>query len=170
MADNKFENDDAFGLENDDVHFEWAPSSPEISYADNPYQRSPEISNNSCILASPNEWTSLVRERCDSRPHSPYQWSTSPEKIETSDHHRDFQQPSTSCGKAKKRQKQQSLTNLGKRLKRLNTYYIEKSTLSYFHSRENKKAKCAMSMLLLKLQQAEDLQKVIEKHITFENV
>ena len=41
---------------------------------------------------------------------------------------------------------------------------------SYFNSEGNKKPKSAITLILSRLRQAEDMQKVIEKHIKFENV
>ena len=107
-------------------------------------------------------------------PSSPYRWSpSSPERPETS--------KSSKKGKAKKRRRTQhqsfhtaettnnrekeSLKRLGTKLRKLTTKYIEKSVQTYFFEERNKKAKSAITLIVSRLKQAEDMSAVIEKHL-----
>ena len=104
-------------------------------------------------------------------PSSPYRWSpSSPERPETS--------KSSKKGKAKNRRRTQhqsvnttnnrekeSLKRLGTKLRKLTTKYIEKSVQTYFFEERNKKAKSAITLIVSRLKQAEDMSAVIDKHL-----
>ena len=104
-------------------------------------------------------------------PSSPYRWSpSSPERPETS--------KSSKRGQANNRRRtqhqsvetthnreKQSLKRLGTKLRKLTTKYIEKSVQTYFFEERNKKAKSAITLIVSRLKQAEDMASVIEKHL-----
>ena len=111
-------------------------------------------------------------------PTSPYRWSpSSPERPETSKSSEVI--PSSSKkGKAKNRRRTQhqsvnttnnrekeSLKRLGAKLRKLTTKYIEKSVQTYFFEERNKKPKSAITLIVSRLKQAEDMSAVIDKHL-----
>ena len=133
--------------------YQWTPSSPEII----------ETNDHHKVIQQPS--TSFTQNEQKSKSGEPLS-----SKRGKARNRRQKQRKSFDTVETEETEERLSLIQLGKSLRKLNKKYLEKSMKSYFNSEGNKKPKSAITLILSRLRQAEDMQKVIEKHIKFENV